>query len=177
MIKLIVATDLNGVIGDSKKPGLLWRSKADLKHFRRTTLNHWVLMGRTTYETIGRPLEKRFNLICTNNTFKVDNQYSNIWSGTLKQCIGKYEIECKKFIHSHAKYLDGKDLYIIGGKQIYDQFLDSRDLDELIVTRLNLEVEGDLKFVVPKGWKWYMSKPLYEHSDFEGVVLYYRKSK
>ena len=61
MIKLIVATSKNGIIGDSNK--LIWNLPADLKRFKDITTGHPIVMGRKTYESIGRPLPNRRNII------------------------------------------------------------------------------------------------------------------
>ena len=63
MISIIVAIAENGVIGD--KNALLWNIKEDMRRFRTTTTGHPVIMGRKTYESIGRPLPKRTNVVIT----------------------------------------------------------------------------------------------------------------
>ena len=62
-LAIIVATSLNGVIG--RKGDLPWHIPEDLKHFRRNTIGHAIIMGRRTYDSIGRPLPKRRNIVVT----------------------------------------------------------------------------------------------------------------
>ena len=57
----IVAVSENGIIGD--KGGLPWHLPNDLKHFKDITTGHWIVMGRKTFESIGRPLPNRFNMV------------------------------------------------------------------------------------------------------------------
>jgi dihydrofolate reductase len=65
-LALIVAASLNGVIGD--KGDLPWHIPEDLKYFRRNTVGHAIIMGRRTYESIGRPLPKRRNIVVSRQT-------------------------------------------------------------------------------------------------------------
>ena len=66
MINIIVAIAQNGVIGD--KNALLWNIKEDMVHFRTITSGHPIIMGRKTFESIGRPLPKRTNVVISRNT-------------------------------------------------------------------------------------------------------------
>ena len=65
MVKIIVAKSRNGVIGDSNK--LIWRLPADLTNFKKITTGHSIVMGRKTFESIGKPLPGRRNIIITRN--------------------------------------------------------------------------------------------------------------
>ena len=64
-LSLIVAMDAQRVIGVDN--GIPWRHPEDLRHFRRTTAGHAIIMGRATYESIGKPLPKRHNIVVTRN--------------------------------------------------------------------------------------------------------------
>ena len=66
MINIIVAVAKNGVIGD--KNSLLWHIREDMIHFRTLTSGHPVIMGRKTYDSIGKPLPKRTNVVITRDT-------------------------------------------------------------------------------------------------------------
>ena len=71
MIKIIVATSKNRVIGDSNS--LIWHLPADLKRFKELTTGNTIIMGRKTYESIGRPLQNRRNIIITRDiNYEVD---------------------------------------------------------------------------------------------------------
>ena len=69
MVSIIVAVAENGVIGDRNT--LLWHISEDLKHFKRTTTGHPVVMGRKTFESLGRPLPNRTNVVVTRQTLEL----------------------------------------------------------------------------------------------------------
>ena len=69
MISIIVAVAENGVIGN--KNALLWHISEDLKHFKATTTGHAVIMGRKTYESLGRPLPNRTNVVITRQAVEI----------------------------------------------------------------------------------------------------------
>ena len=127
-ISAIVAVANNGVIGkDNEIP---WYLPADLKFFKKKTLGHAVIMGRKCYESIGRPLPKRTNIIITRNPFYVADN-----------CIVVHSLnDAIQF----AKETGETEAFIIGGAQIYAM---SRPLwDELYLTTVDLETKGDTFF-------------------------------
>ena len=105
IISAIVATDINNVIG--KDNDIPWRLPADLKYFKRRTLNHHIIMGRKTFESIGRPLPKRTNIIVTRNPFYVASN-----------CLVTSSIQEALQI---AKDNGEEEVFIIGGGEIYRQ--------------------------------------------------------
>ena len=70
MVSLIVAMSHNNVIGDKNK--LLWNLKEDMRRFKEITTGHPIIMGRNTYESIGRPLPNRTNIVITRSDIKID---------------------------------------------------------------------------------------------------------
>lgn len=135
MIKLIVATSRNNVIGDSNK--LIWNLPADLKRFKEITTGHPIVMGRKTYQSIGRPLPNRRNIIITRDS--------------------NYEIDGCEVVNSieEALLLTNNDCFIIGGGEIYKQTL--HIADEIYMTVVDEEFDGDTVFpeLTPS---WYVSK-------------------
>lgn len=124
MIKIIVATSLNNVIGNNNK--LIWKLSTDLKRFKELTIDSSVVMGRKTYESIGKPLPNRRNIIVTkNNNYIAD------------ECEVVSSIE-------EALLLTGNDCFIIGGGEIYKQTFEIAD--KIYLTLVNSEFEGDTKF-------------------------------
>lgn len=125
MLSIIVAVAESGVIGD--RNSLLWHISEDLKHFKALTTGHPVLMGRKTYESIGRPLPNRTNVVIT------------------RQSI---EIPGCRVVHSldEALALFGPDeeLFVIGGGEIYAQALPRAE--RLYLTRVFRNYEGDTRF-------------------------------
>ena len=127
-ISIIAAMANNRVIGkDNKMP---WHLPEDLKHFKSITMNKPILMGRKTYESIGRALPGRLNIILTrDDTFTADG------------CVVVSSIEeAFHIVNIH----DADELFIIGGENIYSQFM--HIADNLYLTLIDLDVEGDTFF-------------------------------
>ncbi len=133
-IAIIAALDQNGLIG--RGDGLPWpRIKADMRHFRRTTLGHPIVMGRKTFESIGRhPLPMRSNIILTNskNFFHPDCEI-----------VHDYKIILQK--------LEPK-IFIIGGASIYEQFLPHAS--KLYLTQIGASFTGDTYFPEIRWREW-----------------------
>lgn len=126
MISIIVAIAKNGVIGD--KNTLLWHLREDMIHFRTITSGHPVVMGRKTYDSIGRPLPKRTNVVITRDT--------------------ELQIEGCTMAHSLTEAVEmfdsSEEVFIIGGAQIYSQAMPIAD--RLYLTIIDKEYEGDSSF-------------------------------
>jgi dihydrofolate reductase len=119
----IVAMTPDRVIG--RDGTLPWHLPEDLAFFKRTTSGHPIVMGRKTYESIGRPLPKRRNIVLTRDP---------AW-----QAAGV------EVIHSPDQLPEaGGPVFIIGGAEIYAAFLDK--LDELLVSRVHESHPGDTRF-------------------------------
>lgn len=136
-INLIVAKSKNNVIGKDNK--LLWQLSDDLKKFKQLTSRgskNAIIMGRKTYESIGRSLPGRTNVVITRNkSLKADNCIVvNSIAGAIK------------------KVIDHDNIFIIGGGEIYKQSIESDLIDKIFLTEVDVEVEGDSYFNTPKGW-------------------------
>lgn len=128
MISMIAAMAHDRVIGlDNQMP---WHLPADLAHFKRVTLGKPVLMGRKTFESIGRPLPGRRNLVISRNPdYRADG------------------VEVIDSVDAALALLAGSDvaeLMVIGGGHLYGQLLPWAD--RLYLTRIDLAVEGDTRF-------------------------------
>ncbi len=125
-IKIIAALSANRVIGNKGK--IPWFIKGELKRFKEITMGHNVVMGRKTYDSIGRILDGRKNIIITNNkNYSVDGaviDYS--FEGALDKC----DIS--------------KDIFIIGGSKVYEKALDY--CDYLLLTLIHKNFIGDTHF-------------------------------
>ena len=122
MINIIVAASLNNVIGKDNK--LIWRQSTDLKRFKELTTGKTVVMGRKTYDSIGRPLPNRRNIIITRQ---------------------EIEIEGCEVVHSLEDALKLDDeIFILGGGEIYKKSIILAD--KIYLTRILTEVEGDTYF-------------------------------
>ncbi|WP_404342930.1 type 3 dihydrofolate reductase [Pseudoalteromonas mariniglutinosa] len=123
---MIAAMANNRIIGkDNQMP---WHLPADLQHFKKVTMDKPVIMGRKTFESIGRPLPGRRNIIITRNS---DYSAAGI------EVVNSPEAAL-------ALISDVEEVMVIGGGNIYQQFL--ADADTLYLTFIDLDVEGDTQF-------------------------------
>ena len=122
-ISLICAVSQNGVIGrDNRLP---WHLPADLAHFKRLTTGHHILMGRKTYESIGKPLPNRTNIVITR---QADFQAGGcLVANSLEEALGL----C----------VNNEELFIIGGAEIYRQALPIAN--KIYLTYIRHNFEGD----------------------------------
>lgn len=141
IVSLIVAVSENKVIG--KDNDLVWNLPTDMKFFKDTTKNHFVIMGRRNFESIPskfRPLPNRTNVI-------VSRQEKLEAEG----CIVVDSIE--KAIEL-AKVAKDQEPFIIGGGQIYKYAIDNQLIDRVYLTRVHTEIEGDTFFEdLDDSWK------------------------
>ncbi|APC97660.1 dihydrofolate reductase [Francisella frigiditurris] len=136
MISLIVAYDKNHGIG--KENTLPWKLSEDLKNFKKITENNYIIMGRKTFDSIGRPLPNRKNMILTRDKeYKKDN------------CLIIHDIQD---VLNFAKSKPHYEIFVIGGAQIYKQFVDLAD--RLYITEVDTEMT-DLDAFFPE---WDKSK-------------------
>ena len=127
-IVAIWAQDEEGIIGKDNR--LPWYLPAELQHFKETTLNHAILMGRVTFDGMGRRLlPKRETLILTRNSDEKMDGVSIF--NDIESVLDWYQSQ-------------DKNLYVIGGKQIFQAF--EPYIDEVIVTQVHASVEGDTYF-------------------------------
>lgn len=127
-ISCVVAVGHNNVIG--KDNDIPWYLPADLKYFKKITLNHHILMGRNCYDSIGRPLPKRTNVIITRDPYYISSN-----------CLVAHSIDQALEI----AYDNGEnEAMIIGGGTIYEQ---TKDLwDRLYITEVDVHADGDIFF-------------------------------
>ena len=127
MITVIAAIADKNALG--KDNDLIWHLPADLKRFKKVTSGHHILMGRNTFESIGKPLPNRTSIIITRN-----NEY-------LKDgCLIANSVE------EAIDLTDKKDAFIIGGAQIYKETLAKNLADRLDITIVHHDFEADVFF-------------------------------
>jgi len=138
-IIIIAAIAKNGVIGKANGE-MPWHIKEEFQHFKQTTLGSAVIMGRKTFETLGKPLKGRKNIIVTGN-----RDFVTEFEGT-KICysLGESIDFCKSEKYEKA--------FIIGGGQIYKQSM--LIADEMILSFMKFEAEGEVKFPEIKNDIW-----------------------
>lgn len=128
-ISLIVAVADNGVIG-KQEAVLPWRMPADLAHFKRLTMGHPMIMGRKTYESIGRALPGRTSIVVTRDT-----------TFTATSCIVMHSIEAAL---DAANAQGVREVFVIGGADVFNQVLPRADM--LYLTEVHGKPEGNTYF-------------------------------
>ncbi|MEM9421609.1 MAG: dihydrofolate reductase [Pseudomonadota bacterium] len=139
---LVVAVAQNGVIG--RDGDLPWRMSDDLKWFKSITSGKPIIMGRTTYESLGKPLPGRTNIVLTRQL--VSLREGVVVASTLPVALAAG--------HEAAQKMKTDELCIIGGANLYEQTLPLAG--RLYVTTIEANVEGDRQFHLPDpqiGWK------------------------
>jgi dihydrofolate reductase len=156
-ITLIVARARNGVIG--RDGALPWRLPEDLAHFKRTTMGRPVVMGRKTWESIGRPLPGRRNIVVSRQAGFVaaGAEVAPSLEAALALCAGE------------------ADVFVIGGAQLYAAAL--ARAGRLIVTEIDADFEGDTHFPAPDPRQWRQvgreRLPAAAGRDFDAEVVTY----
>ena len=134
-ISIIVAVAANGVIGTGGT--MPWHITEDFAHFKAVTLGHSVIMGRKTYDSIGRPLPRRRNIVITRNAdLTIEGcEMAPSLEAALAMCGGEEEV------------------FVIGGGEIYRQAMPLAH--KLYITHVGVEVEGDTRFpaIDPEVWR------------------------
>jgi dihydrofolate reductase len=138
---LIVAIGENGEIGNKGK--LPWpKLSVDLRRFKSLTLEHTVVMGRKTFDSIlnalGRPLDQRVNIVLSKNQ-TVSNEPDLIWANSLETALQRAETE---------------KVFLIGGASIYQEALERGLVDKLFITRVHASFEADTFFPEVDWERW-----------------------
>ncbi|MGN1342989.1 MAG: dihydrofolate reductase [Traorella sp.] len=128
MISMIIAMSLNGCIGNKGK--MPWYIPEELQHFKTYTWNKKIVVGRKTFESLKKPLENRYHYVLSHQNCSIE--YDNV------EIIDKIDYLIDKYRNSQ------EELVVIGGKQIYLQFLDV--IDKIVLTIIKEEYDGDTYF-------------------------------
>ena len=159
-IKLICAVSKNNVIGNNNK--LPWSISEDLKRFRELTSENIIVMGRKTYDSIGRPLPKRENLVLSKNKkLKIEN--------------AKVFNTPQEILDFYHKREEEKDLFIIGGNYIYELFIEY--CDYLLITFVDKEYKGDAYFPKIDWTEWELTNEEKKSDDQENLTYFFRDYK
>lgn len=144
-ISIIVAAAQNDVIGKDNR--LLWRLSNDMKHFKALTMGKTVIMGRKTFESIGKPLPGRRNIVVTrNNDFRAEGVEV---AHTPREAL-------------EAAGTDG-EIFIIGGGHLYNHFWNKAGL--LYLTRVHAVIEGDTLIPEVSPGEWTETNREYHEAD------------
>jgi dihydrofolate reductase len=128
ILSAIVAMSENRVIGKDNK--LPWHLPADLKHFKEITTGHFIIMGRKTFESIGKPLPNRTNIVLSRQGHF--------------QASGCHTVTSIEAAISQAQAAHEQEIFIIGGAEIYRQLL--ANIQRLYLTIVHCDMEGDAYF-------------------------------
>lgn len=153
---IVAAIAQNGIIGrDGKLP---WNSKEEMKHFQETTKGSVVLFGRVTFQSFGEPLKDRLNIVISRSLSQKEVNGNVLIFPNLDKA---YEYLSKDF----------NKVFICGGRNIYEEEL--KNADEMILSWMKFEAEGDTKFPKINFDDWEITKNK-DYHEFE-VVYYKRK--
>ena len=164
-ISHVVALSNNNVIG--KDNDLPWSLKRDMKHFQEYTTNKLLIMGRKTYESIGRPLPNRINYVVSNTISKIEG--AKVFRNTA-DAIDAAIYECN---------LNGKDeIVIIGGGYLFRDTLERTN--KLILTKVDCNIDGDIFYpeINLSDWEKISSTKFSKDVDneYDFVIEEYRKN-
>lgn len=155
---IVVACANDGVIG--KDNAMPWHLPADLQHFKRVTLGHPLIMGRKTFESIGRPLPGRTTFVITRQSdWQVDGV---IVCHSLEDAYKQAENE--------ARTLGVTTIMIVGGAEFYRQALP--DVTRIYLTEIDLHVGGDAFFPKLDGGEWDIIRREHHSADAKNVTSY-----
>lgn len=139
IISLVAAASANNVIGKDNQ--LLWHLPNDLKFFKNTTWGMPVIMGRKTFESVNQqPLRGRFNIVISRSPQAIEN-YANLkTASSLQHAL------------AIAGTTDAKEVFIVGGGQIYEEALSIAN--KIYLTRVHAQIEGDVFFPAINSNDW-----------------------
>ena len=154
IISAIVAMTENRVIGKNNQ--LPWHLPADLQHFKTITMGNPIVMGRKTYESIGRPLPHRINIVLTRA--KAFNAPGCIVVTSIEEAM-----QC-------AKEKNSKEIFIIGGAEIYRQLLPY--IQRFYLTIVHQDFDGDVYFPALNPHEWHEVTRIKHEADEKNVYDY-----
>lgn len=174
-MKFKIIACINNKLALGKEGKLLYNIGSDLKNFQRMTTNNVVIMGRKTFESLpnSEPLKNRVNIIITSNMdYNIDASFDNVF---IVHSIDEAIDMCEAF------YSD-KECFVIGGSSIYEAFLNKGNVNELLITNVNDDTDGDVYFpnVFDNG-EWYLYYQSYTQRQRSDETTYkfsiYKKNK
>lgn len=160
-ISIIVSISNNNCIGGNNT--LLWKQSNDLKRFKQLTTNHVVVMGQKTFESIGRALPNRCNIIISDDIHF--NPMGCIVINSIQKAIDEAQlITCDKWNDIED------EIFIVGGGSIYKQFLPHAN--KLYITRIDCELHGDTYFSHINEDEWEIKSKVKHNKDDKNEYNY-----
>lgn len=157
LLSAIVAMDQNRLIGQNN--ALPWKLSADLKHFKALTLGKPVIMGRKTWESIGRPLPGRENIVVSAN--------ANL-SLTSAHVVSSIDAAIEK---AHTLYTPLDEIMFIGGMMLYEKILPK--LDRLYITEIEHAFNGDAWFPALDNSAWHEADRQTHYDETQGFHYHF----
>lgn len=151
-LSIIVAVAENGIIG--RRGQLPWRLSADLRRFKQLTMGHTLVMGRLTFESIGRPLPGRLSIVMSRDR-----------SRSFQGCQVARSWEDVQALAPHDR-----DLFVIGGRQLFEMALPLAD--KLYWTSVHAMVEGDVTFPNIDWDRWKLQREERHEADEQNEFAY-----
>lgn len=151
-LSIVVAISANNAIGKNNQ--LLWHLPADLKHFKEITSGHPIIMGRKTYDSIGRPLPNRRNIVITRQSGLTIPNVEVVLS--LEEAISICKAE--------------NEVFVIGGAEIYKQAL--AYTNTIYLTTVHQSYEADVFFPELKENEWIETTKEYHEADEKNNIAY-----
>jgi len=145
IISMIAAMDRNHLIGNNNQ--LPWHLPADFAHFKSTTVGKPIVMGRKTFESIGKPLPGRTNIVLSRNP---ETQFEGV------VCVNRFE-------DAMDAVQDAEEIMVIGGSTIYKMLLPQAN--RLYLTYVDAEFEGDAWFPAFDDNQWFESESVLRQAD------------
>lgn len=160
MLSIIVAKSKNNAIGKDNK--LLWKIPDDLKRFKELTTNHTIIMGRKTFESLGRILPNRYHIVLTRDpNYKVNDENVKIIND----------------ISEIDTYMnDNNENFVIGGAQIYSTLISK--CEKMYITQIDKDFIGDSYFPVIKEDEWKLTEKIEgpkDENNFKYEYLTYER--
>ncbi len=166
ILSCIAAVAENGVIGKNNE--LPWRLSEDLKRFKRLTVGHVMIMGRKTFESIGRPLPNRVSIIITRNT--AYEARGTVVVHSVREAIRRAQ-------RTEQTAQGEREAFVIGGEAIFRDALPS--CSRLYLTRVHTEALGNVRFpeIDPARWRPLdeESRPADENNDHATTFIVYER--
>lgn len=162
-INIIVAYSRNNIIGHQGH--MPWNIPSDLVYFKETTMGAPIIMGRVTWDSLGRPLPGRLNIVISRNS-----DYSPVGAEAVTSLQSAIELA--------KQHAPEQDIFIIGGAQIYAQALEEGLVDQVYATEIHDTLEGDASFPELDMTIWEeisrKPQPIDNNYDFD-FVIYQRR--
>lgn len=170
-LKAIVCVDETYGIGKKGSNKLEWKLPEDLQNFKKLTTNGVVVMGRKTFDSIGKPLPNRFNIVLSRNHITEYDATGSI----LRRLITQVDVNTVEEVLSSPEYIN-KDIWVIGGSEIYKLLLPM--CNEVYLTKIHGDFKCDLKFPKLSFKDWYLlSKSNIELSSMHNHIYHYEIRK